>query len=74
VSGTGLHLVCRPKVYSTEGADHVGIDAFMRCPVCRRRTIYHYEYVSITPKVREFLAKEWRAGRTAQPKDINHGQ
>jgi hypothetical protein len=59
-------LICRPYVFTTEGADHTGQDAFMRCISCRRRTVAHVECERVTDKVRAVLRTEWRSGRTQE--------
>lgn len=55
----GKH-VCEPTVYTREGADHTGVDAFLQCPVCGRRTETHVECAQVTPEVRNILADEWK--------------
>lgn len=54
---------CRPVIITREGADHVGLDAFMRCEKCGWRTMNHVECVSVTPNVRAMLSREWRGWR-----------
>jgi hypothetical protein len=59
-------LICRPRVFTVEGADHTGQDAFMRCTRCHRRTTHHVECERITEKVRQILRREWFSGRVEE--------
>lgn len=63
-----MHLICKPAVVTREGGDHTGLDAFMRCPVCRRRTATHVECERVTPEVERVLRREWRRETTTPPK------
>lgn len=65
-----IHIfgICSPSPHWTEGADHTGIDAYLRCPICRRRTATHVECERVTPEVRRILRGEWRPGNI-EPKD-----
>lgn len=62
-----MHL-CQPRIVTTEGADHTGVDAFFKCRSCERRTTNHVECERITEGVRAILRREWAAGRTTPPK------
>jgi len=64
----GKCLVCRPVLRVIDGADHVGVDFFLRCPRCQTRTTHHVEGYQPTPEIRRLLRKEWRAGRIETPK------
>lgn len=58
---------CKPVFRMTEGADHSGMDYFMRCPKCQTRTACHVEGVRLTPKIKKMLRREWREGRIETP-------
>lgn len=58
---------CRPVLRMTEGADHVGLDFFLRCPRCGTRTTHHIEGERKTPEIEAMLRREWRAGKTETP-------
>jgi hypothetical protein len=57
-------LICHPRIVTREGGDHTGVDAFMRCTRCRRRTVNHVECERVTDQVRRLLRKEWFSSRT----------
>lgn len=57
---------CKPVVVGVDGADHVGVDAYLRCTKCGWRTLYHVECVNLTPEVERILRNEWRAGPRSQ--------
>lgn len=59
-------LICSPRIFTTEGADHTGQDAFMRCTRCTRRTAAHVECERVNEKVRQVLRDEWFSGRTVE--------
>lgn len=57
---------CSPhdlKLIGVEGAEHTGLDAFLRCEKCRSRTIAHVECERLSDDLRQILMREWRAGR-----------
>lgn len=66
-----IHLfgVCSPVSTWTQGDDHTGIDAFLRCPICRRRTKTHVECHEVTPAIRAILQREWRPGNITERTD-----
>lgn len=55
-------LVCRPRLESTEGADHTGRDFFLRCLKCGTRTANHVE-ANYPGEAEPLLRLEWRARR-----------
>lgn len=62
-----IHILCKPVVVTREGGDHVGLDAFLRCPTCKRSTINHVECWRVDDRVKKALKAEWRARRTTVP-------
>lgn len=60
----GKCLICAPRVFTREGGDHTGVDAYMRCTRCGERTICHVECHCPDEKVRRILRNEWFSGRT----------
>lgn len=54
--------VCFPIPTWQEGADHTGIDAYLKCPICGKRTETHVECERVTPEIRRILKGEWRPG------------
>ncbi len=69
VERDGRCLVCRPVVRMRNGADHTGVDFFLRCMKCSRRTTYHVEGhgPKASPEIVKMLRNEWRSGRIAEP-------
>ena len=64
----GVH-VCEPRLFTRDGADHCGSNAFLRCK-CGKRTQMHYECMNVTPEVRDYLKREWACGRTTEEEFI----
>ena len=56
------HLRCKPVVITREGADHTGLDAFLRCPDCQLTTVNYVECLRVNDSVRRILRDEWRRG------------
>jgi hypothetical protein len=57
-----MHLFCKPAIVLRNGEEHFGLDAFMRCRVCRKRTANHFECEALTPALEQALRREWRFG------------
>lgn len=54
-------LVCRPKVFSTEGVDHTGRDFYLKCSKCGTRTTCRVE-ANYAGDADAILRQEWRKG------------
>lgn len=59
----GLH---RRRWITREGADHTGVDAYLRCTNCGLRTVNHVECPDVTAEVRAILDAEWAKGATTR--------
>lgn len=51
---------CNPAFRMTGGADHFGVDVFVRCLLCDRRTETHVECIAPNDRVHELMAIEWK--------------
>jgi hypothetical protein len=61
------HLLCRPELDLREGAEHSGLDAYLRCR-CGRETLAHLECDGEpTIKAQAALRREWLFGKTRRP-------
>lgn len=65
IADVGKCLICvRVSAVFREGADHHGIDVYLRCRRCGNRTISHIECHRVTPLIIRQLRGEWRRGAT----------
>ena len=57
----GFH---RPRYVAFDGADHTGLDVFMRCTRCGLRSVGGVECATVTDEVRAMLKQAWADGTT----------
>lgn len=58
-------LFCKPGAFTAEGADHTGVDLYLKCRDCGRRGDHHIECERPTPALVKDLRREWRRGAFA---------
>ncbi len=65
--GECKHL--RAETFTQDGADHIGVDLFVKCPDCRLRGP-HVECHRATPELRRMVWNAWNDDRAQQ----DHGR
>lgn len=56
---------CTPRRYTREGADHIGLDLFVKCDKCQREGPY-VEVIKPTPTTRELVDNGWNKDLAGQ--------
>lgn len=58
-------FICKPTVFVAEGADHTGVDLYLKCKSCGARGEHHIECDMPNAPAVKSLRREWRKGAFA---------